>query len=81
MHEEKDMQTATALSVKMQQMTPMQQREVIDFAEFIISRTKRTSKDSIRKKRLLNISVWSENDIEAINRATAEVNKWNLPNY
>ena len=75
------MQTATALSVKMQRMTPTQQREVIDFAEFIISRTKRTVKRSMRKERLLNVSVWSGSDIEAIDRATTEVNKWNLPNY
>lgn len=75
------MRTATALSVKMQRMTPAQQREVIDFAEFIISRKKRTSKGSMRKERLLNISVWSDSDIEAIDQATTEVNKWNLPNY
>ncbi len=75
------MQTATALSVKMQRMTPAQQREVIDFAEFIISRKKRTLVGSTRKERLLNVSVWSDSDIEAIDRAATEVNKWNLPNY
>jgi hypothetical protein len=81
MQEEKAMNTATALSVKMQRMTPTQQREVIDFAEFIMLRNKRTLKGSMRKERLLNVSVWSESDIEAIDRATTEVNKWNLPNY
>ena len=74
------MQTATELSVKMQRMTPVQQREVIDFAEFLLSRKKQLVKDSIRRERLLNVSVWSDSDIEAINRATTEVNKWNLPN-
>jgi len=75
------MQTATELSVKMQRMTPAQQREVIDFAEFLLSRKNHPAKDSIRRERLLNVSVWSDGDIEAINRATTEVNKWNLPNY
>ena len=75
------MQTATALSVKMQRMTPAQQREVIDFAEFLISRKVQQVQVSVRRERLLNVSVWSDSDIEAINRATAEVNKWNLPNY
>jgi hypothetical protein len=81
MQKEKAMQTATALSVKMQRMTPAQQREVIDFAEFIISRKKRIMKSARRNERLLNVSVWSDSDIEAIDKATTEVNKWNLPNY
>ncbi len=75
------MQTATALSVKMQRMTRAQQREVMDFAEFLISREKPSAEVSLRKERLLSVSVWSDSDVEAINRATAEVNKWNLPNY
>jgi hypothetical protein len=74
------MQTATEISVKMQRMTRAQQREVVDFAEFLLSRKKYLAKDLIRRERLLNVSVWSDCDIEAINRATTEVNKWNLPN-
>jgi CRISPR/Cas system-associated endonuclease Cas3-HD len=66
------MQTASEISVKMERMTRAQQREVI---EFLLSRKKHPAKDSIRRERLLNVSVWSDSDIEAINRATTEVNK------
>ncbi len=75
------MQTATALSVKIQRMTHAQQRKVMDYAELLVSREKYPVEVSLRKERLLNVSVWSDSDIEEINRATAEVNKWNLPNY
>jgi hypothetical protein len=75
------MQTATALSVKIQRMTHAQQRKVMDFAELLISREKNPIEVSIREERLLNVSVWSDGDIDAINRATVEVNKLNLPNY
>ena len=75
------MQTSTALSVTMQRMTPAQQREVIDFAEFIISRKKRILKGTTRQERLLHVSIWPDSDIKAIESAGTEVNKWNLPNY
>jgi hypothetical protein len=75
------MQTATALSIKMQAMSPAQQREVYDFADFLVSRKKRERKQTKQKAHLLSVSVWSEDDIQAIANATVEVNKWNLPSY
>lgn len=75
------MQTATALSVKMQAMTPAQQRELYDFADFLVSRRKKAAKITKRREHLLAISVWSEDDIKSVEAAALEVNKWNLPSY
>lgn len=76
------MQTAAALTAKMQAMTPAQQRELFDFADFLVSRRiNRTPQRKSRKSHLLAVSVWSDNDISSIDAATEEVNTWTLTKY
>ncbi|MCK4762631.1 MAG: DUF2281 domain-containing protein [Candidatus Aminicenantes bacterium] len=50
-------------------------REVADFIDFLVSRRKKPVKKKDKKK-LLEVSCWSDEDIEAIEDAGKEINKW-----
>lgn len=50
-------------------------KEVADFIDFLIQK-KKPVKKKLNKKKLLEVSCWSNEDIEAIEDAGKEINKW-----
>lgn len=50
-------------------------KEVADFIDFLIQK-KKPVKKKLNKKKLLEVSCWSNEDIKAIEDAGKEINKW-----
>ena len=55
-------------------------KEVSDFIDFLIQKSK-PRKKKIDKKKLLEISCWNDEDIKAIEDAGKEINKWQLETF
>jgi len=51
-------------------------KEVYDFMSFLIYRQKRKKKSD--KDRLLDVSVWSKNDIKALESVAGDINRWTI---
>jgi hypothetical protein len=55
-------------------------KEVVDFIDFLLQK-KTSRKKKLDKKKLLEISKWTEEDIKAIEEAGKEINKWQLETF
>ena len=60
----------------MQKTTPFLSKNPLDQSEEQTNTDKKTVQD--KKAALLDISVWSEEDIEVIRQAQKEINKWTI---
>lgn len=71
------MNTLTSDSIirKFEILPEAAKREVSDFIDFLIQKRKPVKK-KINKKKLLEVSCWSDEDIQAIEDAGKEINKW-----
>lgn len=59
------------------QLNPSQQKEVVAFIEsFLTAETPKFKRD---RRTLLQLSVWSEDDIARIEEAGDRINAWNIP--
>ncbi|MFN8446388.1 MAG: hypothetical protein U0175_36695 [Caldilineaceae bacterium] len=57
-------------------LTPEQKQTIYDFINFLLS-TKST-RPELKKSDLLTISVWSEEDIQEIEKVQKQINAWTL---
>ena len=56
------------------------QKEVADFVEFLHHKKKKR-KRKIDKKRLLNVSVWSEEDVKIFDDIREDMNQWKINEF
>jgi hypothetical protein len=64
---------------KLEQLNPFQQQTVLAFVDSLINTQLTTGKRD--KSQLLNLSVWTEEDIQPIQEAQERINAWQLPTY
>jgi len=76
------MSSATLESViqKYQVLPESARKEVVDFIDALLKKNT-SGKKKLDKKKLLEISQWSDKDIEAIENAGKEINKWQLETF
>jgi hypothetical protein len=66
------------LTLKYNLLDSSSKKEVIDFIHFLLEKRAKSNKSGSAdyKKRILNVSVWSEADIETITRNQQKFNQW-----
>ena len=73
------MQTVSidSITFKLQVLSDEARNEVYDFIDFLISRGK-VKKKKIDKSKLLDLSTWTEEDIQAIENIGKELSRWKI---
>jgi len=66
------------LTLKYNLLDSSSKKEVIDFIHFLLEKRAKLDKPGSAgyKKRILNVSVWSEADIETITQNQQKLNQW-----
>ncbi len=66
------------LTLKYNLLDSSSKKEVIDFIHFLLEKKAKSNKPESAdyKKRILNVSVWSESDIVQITRNQQKLNQW-----
>lgn len=64
---------------KVVRLDPIQKQTVSSFIDFLLSR--QVESPSARKSALLEISVWDDQAIAAIQDAEQKINAWTLPTF
>ena len=66
------------LILKYQTLAPPMQREVANFVDFVSSKAKKARPFSLKnwKRKLLNVSVWSTDDIKTVKANGKQLNSW-----
>mgnify|MGYP001185904863 FL=1 len=65
------------LLIKFNQLEPLQKQELLDFLDFLLTKSKKKKPDlSNYKKQLLEISVWSEEDLAIFEENKNRFNEW-----
>ena len=75
------MSTATVeeqIFEKISLLDPIQKKTVYDFVNFLLSQQTQTGQDT---SALLNVSVWEEEAIEAVEEAQRAINLWQPESY
>ena len=69
--------TREQLWEKLSRLDPFQQQSVADFIDFLLQpKTPATKRD---KETLLALSVWTDEDLDAIQEVQDRINAWNFP--
>ena len=63
---------------KISLLDPIQKKTVYDFVNFLLSQQTQTGQDT---SALLNVSVWEEEAIEAVEEAQRAINLWQPESY
>lgn len=69
--------TAETVMQKFEILPENAKKEVDDFIDFLLQK-RPPRKKKLDKKKLLEISQWTEEDIKVIEEAGKEINKWQL---
>ncbi len=71
------------ISVKYSLLNKKSQKEVRDFMDFLLNKQKGKRKTplSAYKKKILNVSIWSENDLKTFENNQKLFNKWNIQEW
>lgn len=64
---------------KLEQLTLFQQQTVLAFIDSLVNSQPTAGKRD--KSQLLNLSIWTEADIQPIQEAQERINAWQLPTY
>ena len=72
--------SAEAILRELEILPEQAKKEVYDFIEFL-SHKRKARKKKIDKKHLLEVSCWNDEDINAVEDAGKEINKWKLETY
>ncbi len=69
--------------VKYNRLNKFARKEVNDFMDFLLSKQKipKTSFLSNYKSKILNVSVWSENDLRIFDENQESFNQWRVPEW
>lgn len=68
--------TFDQLARKFERLPDQAKKEAFDFIEFLVQKKKSRKKKVDKKKILLGMSCWSDEDIKAIDEAREHMNKW-----
>jgi hypothetical protein len=69
-----------SLTQKLGQLPYPKQQEVQDFIDFLIERQK-FKRENINKKELLEISTWSDEDLEIFSEIRDRMNQWTVKEF
>jgi hypothetical protein len=66
------------LTLKYNLLDSASKREVVDFIHFLLEKRAKSNKPGTTdyKKRILNVSVWSNSDVETIIQNQQKLNQW-----
>lgn len=66
------------ISIKYMLLNKSDRSEVNDFMDFLLSKRKNSVKSHLSqyKKKILNVSVWNDTDLDFINDARKRINDW-----
>ena len=68
--------TFDQLAKKFELLPEQAKKEAYDFIEFLAQKKKHRKKKTDKKKLLLGMSVWSDEDIKALDNVRDHMNKW-----
>ncbi|HBC74146.1 MAG TPA: hypothetical protein DC017_04630 [Candidatus Wallbacteria bacterium] len=66
--------TDQKLFLMLQDLSKRAKLEAYDFIDFLLKKRRKKKTDDLRKK-ILDVSIWSENDIKSIEKAKKGINK------
>ena len=71
------------LTVKFGMLEPFRRKELMDFLDFLLSKQTEEKKNSLTtyKERILQVSIWSEEDIAEINSSQKNAWQWQVPEW
>lgn len=71
------------LELKYNLLDPIARQEVLDFIDFLLTKGKKTKNlsNSVYKKKILNVSVWSESDIDEMIQNQQKFDQWKAPEW
>jgi len=71
------------LIIKFGSLDPARRQEVLDFLDFLISKQQKEKTGSFDsyKASILEVSTWSEEDIEAMQANSEKLNTWQVPEW
>ena len=69
--------------IKYEALDTFLQKQVLDFMDYLLTmkNTVKTGNMSEYKKRILNVSTWSEDDIKIFDENAKYFNKWNIAEF
>ena len=68
--------TFDKLAQKFERLPEQSKKEAFDFIEFLLRKKKRKKKNIDKKKILLDMSCWSDEDIKRLDDVREHMNKW-----
>lgn len=73
----------TDLALKYNLLDNAAKKEVLDFVEFLLNKETKSNKPqkAAYKKKLLQVSVWSDLDIDFMVQNQKKFNKWNIQEW
>jgi len=71
------------ISLKYRLLNKSARNEVNDFMDFLLSKRKNSARPYLPqyKKKILQVSVWNETDLDLINDTKKRINEWNIPKW
>ena len=69
--------------VKFGLLDPIKRQEILDFLDFLLNKQKKERAGSFKsyKERILQVSVWSEDDISAMQTSSKRLSQWQAPEW
>ena len=73
----------TDLSIRFNLLDKTSRKEVLDFMDFLLSKNVKSPKNLMAdyKKKILNVSVWSDSDIDFIIQNQKQFNQWKVQEW
>jgi len=73
----------TDLALKYNLLDSSAKREVLDFMDFLLTKETKLKKSvkSDYKKKILNVSVWSDSDIDLVIKNQQKLNQWKAQDW
>ncbi len=69
------------ITQKVHQLNAQQKQVVSEFVDVLLKSNSPTARTEKELSRLLDISIWSENDIQEIERAQQNFNSWTIQEF
>ena len=69
--------------VKFGLLDPIKRQEILDFLDFLLNKQKKERVGSFKsyKEQILQVSVWSEDDISSMQTSSKQLSQWKAPEW
>lgn len=69
--------------VKLGMLEPFKRQELLDFLEFLLNKQTKEREGQFKtyKERILQVSVWNEDDIAELETSSKKLNQWPAPEW